>query len=212
MSKRSYRRLAVVAGAALAVGSMAPAMAVRIDAGAGAEAEIDPAGLVTELTGALPVELPDVALPTVGELNGTVITLGGLGLAGVGMAGAQVNGLVDNVLDHVTLATAGLGGDCGLVAVASCNAEPAVSAAVPVNVLGLNVLRDGILNNGGDLGLGVLGPITADVAAPIIAPVAANVGNILDGGVLNGLGGLGLGGLLDVDASANVLANVLAVL
>ena len=43
MSKRSYRRLAVVAGAALAVGSMAPAMAAQVGsnntAGAGVEVE-----------------------------------------------------------------------------------------------------------------------------------------------------------------------------
>ena len=49
MSKRSFRRLAVVAGAALAVGSMAPAMAVRVDAGAGAAAEVDPTMVVNDV-------------------------------------------------------------------------------------------------------------------------------------------------------------------
>ena len=68
MSKRSFRRLAVVAGAALAVGSMAPAMASRIDAGAGAGAgaSVDPGALITDITGSVPHTLlygPSVNLP-----------------------------------------------------------------------------------------------------------------------------------------------------
>ena len=181
MSKRSFRRLAVVAGAALAVGSMAPALAVRIDAGAGAEAEIDPTMVVNDvvnITGALP--LPELS---------------------------DANGLVDNVLDHATLLGLGLGGsllgaDCGLVAVASCNTTPVVDADIPVNAAGLNVLGGGILNNTGDLGLGVIAPI----AVPVVASVLD--GGILNAGLLGGpLGGL-LD--VAAAGNVNVLAGLLA--
>jgi hypothetical protein len=160
VSKRSFRRLAVVAGAALAVGSMAPAMAVRIDAGAGAEAEIDPTMVVNDvvnITDALPLPgLSALPIPTYTQLNGTVITVAGIG-AGTALAGGGLGaGIVDNVLDHATLLGLGLGGsllgaDCGLVAVASCNTTPVVDADIPVNAAGLNVLGGGILT-GGPLG------------------------------------------------------------
>lgn len=189
MSKRSYRRLAVVAGAALAVGSMAPAMAARLDAGAGASADVDPALVVNDVTailGTLPLPLPELGelpIPTYTQLNGTLLGVGGLGLGAVGLAGITANGLVDNVLDHVVIATGGLSGDCGLVSVLSCNTAP-TTVAVPVNASG--ILAGGILSNTGD----VLG------------------GDILGGDLLGGdlLGGLG--GILNLSGGANV--NVIA--
>jgi hypothetical protein len=214
VSKRSFRRLAVVAGAALAVGSMAPAMAARIDAGAGAGAgaSVDPSALITDITGTLPSTLP-VAVPTYTQVNGTVFGLGGLGLAGVGLGGSILNTvlghgdfLTDNILDHVTLlAGDDLGGDCGLVAVASCNGNTVVG--VPVNASGTNVLGGGILNDTGDLGIGVVAPVIAHVAAP----VSTDLSNVLHGGVLNhGLLGGGLlgGGLPGVNVLAAVVASL----
>jgi hypothetical protein len=53
VSKRSYRRLAVVAGATLAVGSMAPAMAAHVNANG---------------TGTATVDVSDVSLPSAGTL------------------------------------------------------------------------------------------------------------------------------------------------
>lgn len=208
MSKRSFRRLAVVAGAALAIGSMAPAMAVRVDA----DAEVDTDAVITDvvnITDALPIPavpaLPALpALPSITQVNGTILTTGVLanGLLGTGFGG--LNTLLGTAVGGLGL----LGGDCGLVAVASCNATPLVNAQVPVNaalpVNAAGILQGGILNNTGDLGLGVLAPITANVAAPVVATVGGILGGDLLGGDLLG----GLGGLLDVSAEGNV--NVLA--
>lgn len=205
MSKRSYRRLAALTGAALAVGSITPAMALRLDGGAGAGAEVDPEMIVNDvvnITGALPLpELGELPVPSYTQVNGTVLTLGALGLGGTfGVANNAVNN-ADNIVAAFDLG--GILPDCGLVAVASCNTSPASgNVALPVSLDGVNVLGGGILNNTGDLGVGVL--------APIAAPVAANVGNVLSGNNLLGLGLLdgGLGGILDADVS--VLAGVLA--
>jgi hypothetical protein len=82
VSKRSYRRLAVVAGAALACGTMAPAMAARVSAGegAGATASVNTVD-ISDVTGLLP-------------LNQQV--LGGLGLGGdLVLGGLQLTGVVD---------------------------------------------------------------------------------------------------------------------
>jgi hypothetical protein len=186
VSKRSFRRLAVVAGAALAVGSMAPAMAVRIDAGAGAEAEIDPTMVVNDvvnITGALPLpELGDLPIPSYTQLNGTLLTAGGLGLAGLGIGAGVANNAVNNA-DNI-VAALDLGGllpECGLVAVASCNTGASGNVVIPVQVAG---------NIGGfGLPLGV-----SDVTETVF-----------------GLTG-GLTGLLDVTATGdvNVIAGLLA--
>lgn len=93
MSKRSYRRLAVVAGAALAVGSMAPAMAAQVAANG---------------TGSATVDLSDVTLPATGTLVLSASALihdaeefaleSVLGGAQV-LADATVNGLQNDVDD-----------------------------------------------------------------------------------------------------------------
>ena len=80
MSKRSYRRLAVVAGAALAAGSMAPAMAIRLDdldatanAAGAASVSVD----VSDVMGS--VQSSNLSLPTslvFGTLGGVKATLG----------------------------------------------------------------------------------------------------------------------------------------
>jgi hypothetical protein len=63
VSKRSYRRLAVVAGAALAVGSTAPAMAQRIDARAVGTAAVSADAIdVSDVLGG--VQSTDLSLPT----------------------------------------------------------------------------------------------------------------------------------------------------
>lgn len=202
MSKRSYRRIAVVAGAALAIGSMAPAMAARIDADAGAELEADPTMVISDvvnITDALPIPavpaLP--ALPTFTQVSGTIVTTGMLGNLLLGTTFGGLNTVVGTAVGGL----GDLGGDCGLVAVASCNTASLVDASIPVNASG--ILEGGILNNTGDLGLGVFAPVAANVAAPVVA----TVGGLFGGGLPLGL----LDGLLNVEAdgSVNVLASVL---
>jgi hypothetical protein len=210
VSKRSFRRLAVVAGAALAVGSMAPAMAVRIDAGAGAEAEVDPTMVVNDvvnITGALPLPgLGALPIPTYTQLNGTLLTAGGLGLAGLGIGAGVANNAVNNA-DNI-VAALDLGGllpECGLVAVASCNTGGSGNVVIPVQVAGNHILSEGI-----------------DVAALNNPLAIVNVANGFGGfglplGVADvtetvfGLTG-GLTGLLDVTATGdvNIIAGLLA--
>jgi hypothetical protein len=50
VSKRSYRRLAVVAGAALAVGSMTPALAAQVSVSGDGDASVDVSGLTIPST------------------------------------------------------------------------------------------------------------------------------------------------------------------
>jgi hypothetical protein len=83
VSKRSYRRLAVVAGAALAAGSMAPAMAIRLDdldatarAAGAASVSVDAID-VSDVMGS--VQSTNLSLPTslvFGTLGGVKATLG----------------------------------------------------------------------------------------------------------------------------------------
>lgn len=181
MSKRSFRRLAVVAGAALAVGSMAPALAVRVDAGAGAEAEVDPTMVVNDvvnMTGALPLpELGDLPIPTYAQVNGTLFGVSGVAAGTVLAGGGLAADIDDNALDHATILGLGLGGsllgaDCGLAAVASCNTSPVVDADIPVNAAGLNVLGGGILNGG--LPGGLL-DVTVDGNVNVLAGLLASL-------------------------------------
>ena len=204
MSKRSYRRLAVVAGAAVALGSMAPAMAQRLDVSgvAGASVSVDPAEATSSVT-----DVTNILGPTAIPSTDDAVKLGILGIGIVDGQVTFVNNLVkghelyaqslaNDVLGKVvTLGGLGTsyigGGDCGLVNVASCD-----SIQVPVSASGVNVLGSGI--NVGDLGVAAAAPIAANVMAPINAAVQ-NVG-ILTGGPL------GLGTILD--PHAGLLATV----
>ena len=70
MSKRSYRRLAAVAGTALALGSMAPAMALRVGSEGDANVEIE----TIDVTGALG-DIQDADLLPLGAVVQTVGTV-----------------------------------------------------------------------------------------------------------------------------------------
>jgi hypothetical protein len=87
VSKRSYRRLAVVAGAALAVGSMAPAMA------AGLEVSDDSSVTVTVTP---QVTVPDPAVPELPDLP----------LESAGMVAADIQAIVDAGLQNDIAGTA----------------------------------------------------------------------------------------------------------
>ena len=133
MSKRSYRRLAVVAGAALAVGSMAPAMAARVanadSAGAGVSVDtVD----ISDVTGLLPVQqnLGGLGIGLVGNIAGSLLTTvsgapavvvpDALDLAGdalcvpTGLVGTGLATSIDAVAGlHVGLGSVGAGAGVG---------------------------------------------------------------------------------------------------
>jgi len=120
VSKRSYRRLAVVAGAALAVGSMAPALAARVDSAGTADLSVDTVDVNSILGGqssllstSSPLETVDSVKTLAGGTAFTAVndvkTLGfdALG-AGYCLVGAGTNAVLTG-LDAGVLANAGLG-------------------------------------------------------------------------------------------------------
>jgi hypothetical protein len=209
VSKRSYRRLAVVAGAALAVGSMAPAMAAQID-----------------VDGTTTVDVSsDVALPTVdaesliqgaflADAEGFVLdtVFGAQDLAGDSVAGLQTD--VDAIVSSLVDATSDLSVDVKVIA--GANAGPGGASAT---VSGLAV-------GTGDADLlGLIpepGTALADVQdslSPVVdfglgtafeAIALAGDAQVLATGTAGGLLGTGLGLVDGVSLSANVVAAVLA--
>ena len=133
MSKHSYRRLAIVAGTALAVGSMAPAMAAHVDAGSNGSATVDisggtaptvptilPAGFLSSLTDTALVtaqSAPGMALSDVNTIAGDLLGIGGDILAS-GLPAVDVN----------AGANASSGGSAG--------GNGSVSVTIPTDVLG----------------------------------------------------------------------------
>lgn len=216
MSKRSYRRLAVVAGAALAVGSMAPAMAVRISTEDGAAASVS-------------ADTVDVdSITSLLDLNGSE---GGLGL-GLGAVAGVAGSVVTTVggLPHFVVPTA-----LGLADDALCIPTGLVGTALDAEVgvlAGLHVGLGGIAGGAGALGLvnvpvaavGTVADCAFDLvgdtlhtvgavkaaATPVVSAgvgVAAGVVATATGvpGLVLGLPGhvMGLGDLLSVNASGN---------
>lgn len=213
MSKRSYRRLAVVAGAALAVGSMAPAMAARVSTSEVGEAavSVDTLG-VSDVTGLLP-NLP------LGSSLGAV----------TGIAGSVV-GTATGLPSFVVPTAFGLAGD------ALCIPTGVLGTALDANVgvlAGLNVGLGGVSGGAGAAGLASLpvaavGTVTGctfglvgdalqtvgavrTVAAPLVATGLGVAGGVVT--TATGVPGLvlglpsqvfGLGSLLNVTAAGNV--------
>ncbi|MEW6471894.1 MAG: hypothetical protein AB1679_06465 [Actinomycetota bacterium] len=211
MSKRSYRRLAVVAGAALALGSMAPAMAQRSNGG-DADADADASVEVT-----LP-DLSDLGL-SLGDLSGLVsvgniAALNNLAIndvtAIVNVLGLNVGDISADVLDTVNV------GDitANALGAATVNVSNVLNAGT-ANVANVTATVGDVTATVGDVSANVLN--VASVAN--VGDITANVGDILSGntigGGLLGLPGLldgGLDGILDLsgEASINVLASLLA--
>jgi len=124
VSKRSYRRLAAVTGAALALGSMAPAMAARVNA-----------------NGTADVEVTDVTLPQldISAATGLLTGVSGLAFSTVdatktlafsSVSGLQndVTGIAGDLLDGGSLLSLNVGGN----------------ANVGLNALGAGVQVDGL--------------------------------------------------------------------
>jgi hypothetical protein len=204
VSKRNIRRIALVAGAALALGSMAPAMAARIDVDGDASADVT-----------LP-ELGDLGLP-LGDLTGLVnvgnisalnnLAIGDVS-AIVNVLGLNVSDITANVLDSVNV------GDI------TAN----VLDAGTVNVANVLASVGDVTATVGDV-TATVGDVTAQVAnvAAIanVGDITANVGDVLSnndvlgGGLLgDGLLGLPLGSILDASLTGNIslLANVMGAL
>ncbi|HEV7863588.1 MAG TPA: hypothetical protein VGR20_12840 [Acidimicrobiia bacterium] len=182
MSKRSYRRLAVVTGAALAIGSMAPAMAARVTADTSGSASVSADAIdITDVTAGLP-------LPAVGTILPTALGVAGPLVANVttapGMLLADVSNIVGGALFLPgTVLGAVLAGSAPLVGAT-------VETVGDVAGLGLPTV------------LGTAGFVT-DTAFSTVGTLPQTV-LALPTGLLNG----GLTGLLGVSASGNV--NVLA--
>ena len=213
MSQRSYRRLAVVAGAALAVGSMAPAMAVRVSSSNVGEAavSVDTLG-VSDVTGLLPnLPLGSSLGAVTGIAGSAVATASGLpsfviptafGLAGDALC--VPTGLLGTALDANVGVLAGL--NVGLGGIAG-GASGAGLVNLPVAAVG--TVTGCTFDLVGDA-LGTVGAVQA-AAAPIVATglgVAGGVVTTATGvpGLVLGLPGqvFGLGNLLNVSAAGNV--------
>jgi len=190
VSKRSYRRLALVAGAAMAAGSMAPALAANVNAGGSSSASVD-------LSGVTP------GLPSVGGLVPTQF-VGGL----TGMA----IGTVQSAPAMVVTGVSGLMN--GALGIAGGLTNPATSLDVAGNAdLGLNALSAGVAVNGvADAASGLVDGVVAapgavvgtarGVAGPIVgtavgvAGTAVGMAQSAPGIALGPAGGLLNGGLL----------------
>jgi hypothetical protein len=143
VSKRSYRRLALVAGTALAVGSMAPAMAAHVDATGAGTAGLDVSG----------VSVPNVTLPlgVVAGVKNTALTtvqstqqllvadvaniasdLFYVGQAGVGAVGSP-SADVNAGLDVGSLAGTG----AGISAITGANGNASAGVTVPLDLSGV---------------------------------------------------------------------------
>jgi hypothetical protein len=216
VSKRSYRRLAAVTGAALAVGAMAPAMAARVDANGTTSANVD----ATDVTH---------GLPSVSTLVPTALVAGvaGTALSTVqntqGMALTDVNHLMTGILGI----TGGLTNGGSLLGV-----NVAGNANTSANVLGAGVAVNGV----GTAAAGIAGIVGGVAGAPsqvvgtalgVASPVVGTVlgltntasglaqtvpGTILGtgGGLLDG--GLGILGGSSVSGNVNVLASLMGAL
>jgi hypothetical protein len=213
VSKRSYRRLAVVAGAALAVGSMAPAMAVRVNAtGAGtAGAEVE----TIDVGNVLGSVQSNIALPT----NLATNAIGGLQTTvnrATPVLLADIFGLLDNV-ECVA--------DAGLTATAALNAR--VLGAVGIGLGGVSLNVAGLAAAPVEVAVGAtecLGGLQSDVFTTVgdVRGAANAVGGIatgtargavayagsLPGAVINTVSPLFLTDLINVRAGANAGALV----
>jgi hypothetical protein len=213
VSKRSYRRLAVVAGAALAVGSMAPAMAVRVSSSNVGEAavSVDTLG-VSDVTGLLPNLPLGSSLGTVTGIAGSAVTTAkslpsivvptAFGLAGDALC--IPTGLLGTALDANVGVLAGLNVGLGGIAGGASGAglvNLPVAAVGTVTGCAFNVVGDA---------MGTVGAVKA-TAAPIVATGLSVAGGVVATatslpGVVLGLPSqvFGLGSLLNVTAAGNV--------
>lgn len=230
MSKRSYRRLAVVAGAALAVGSMAPAMAVRVDGAgvAGANASVETVDVNDLLPQSVNIPLPGTAFigGTLHEVKSDLhtaktllvgdvhdIVSAALGCTDLGVN--AVGGVSAAVLANATVGTGGLNGAVRAL----------VNAPVFVATDGLFECLDGVKVAVGDtvsdakLAVGNVAG-TATVAATTAAAYATTLpsavlntaGGIIFNDALTAILSVRVAGAVSTSSSAGLASSVLTLL
>jgi hypothetical protein len=213
VSKRSFRRLAAVTGAALAIGSMAPAIAAQVTTDNSADVAVTPnlsAVSLPGLTSLVPAGLVPTAL--VANIAGSLLGTPGLVLTDV-----------SNIAGHgLAVPGAVLGTALGSTLTAN--------AGVVAGLGGVGIGGGGLLSTPAGI-LGITGPLVGDalttvghVAAPaqmaagsalgVVSTLPATVTS-LPGTVLSLPGfitGSGLTGILGVTGNANVLAGLMGTL
>lgn len=214
MSKRSYRRLAAVAGTALALGSMAPAMALRLGAEGTGDVNIETIDVTDVIGGVQSSNL----IPT-GALLTTVGSVRTLATGTAFLAITDVQNIVGGALGSARcLVGAGTDAAFGLVAAATADA----GLGVGLGGIGLGLEVGAIV--GAPLALvgnatTCLAPLqtaamstvahvqgAATAAGTLVTSTAlSTVGSapVLVGGVFNQVTPLLLGNLLNIGASAD---------
>ena len=205
MSKRSYRRLAVVAGAALAVGSMAPAMAARVSSGGTASASVDSVDISSVVD----------SIPPVSVSTGGVTLLAGSLLGTATSAPVLLFNDASNIVgDAMGMANGALGSSLSAAANGGVTAGPggatvnlAGVAGAPLNglgSLGSSGLVDDTLGTVNDV-TGIAVPTALGAADLATSTAFGAVGTAMSlPGTANGV----LSALMGSSASANV--NLLA--
>ena len=196
MSKRSYRRLAAVAGAALALGSAAPAMAIHI--GGDADGAVDAQVQTIDVSDVLSDVQSSDLIPT-GALLGTVGTVQEVATGTAFLAVQDVQTIVGGAIVGAQCLV-GAGTNAVLGVVAGANAEAGLD-------LGLGGLGLGL--DAGALAL-VGAPLTLvgsaqTCIAPLQAAVTGTVAHVQ--GAATGAAGLVTGTALTTVGSAPALVN-----
>lgn len=214
MSQRSFRRLAAVTGAALAIGSMAPALAAHVATSGDADVAVTPnpsAASVPAITGLLPTGLVPTAL--VGNIAGSLLATPGFVLADsthlVGDVLAVPTGLVGTVFGTTLNANAGVIAGLGGVSVGA-NGLLGAPTGIVGGVLGSSgpLVGDALTTVGH-----VAGPaqMVAGTGLGLVSTLPGTVGSLP--GTALGLPGVitgsGLTGILGISGNANVLAGVM---
>jgi len=225
VSKRSFRRLAVVAGAALAVGSMAPAMAAQVVStnSAGAGVAVDTIDVSQILGGAQSNQLPTSLV--LGNVNAVETLAGGTAFAAVAdvqkigydaLGGVQcVAGVgTSSVLGLGAVATGGATVGVGLGGVGLGLGGAAGLVAAPLTLVGnattcLNSLKGDVLTTanhvqGAAMMAAGLATSTALQAPGMAANLQPTVIHALSPLLLNNLATVGVSG----GASSNTVAGL----
>jgi len=181
VSKRSYRRLAALTGATLALAAAAPALALGVNAGGNGTVVLDGSGLL--------------------PLAPTTLVMSALSLADNAHNTAMVDALslnaaaMKDVSDLTGQAGTLLGIGTGAVHAVAVDAQSLIGA-VNVPAIAANVTT----TVNGPLVGDITGPLTGPVAAVVAAPVAA----IVNGGNVTLPGAGMLASLLSSSVSGNV--------
>ena len=215
MSKRSFRRLAAVTGAALAIGTMAPAMAARVTTSGDADVTVTPNLGAVSASGLTDGLLPAGLVPTalVADIAGSLLATPGFVLAdGTHLLGdvlAVPTGLVGTALGTTLNANAGVIAGLGGVSLGANGLLDAPTAIVGSVLAGTGPLVGDALTTVGDATAPVqlIAGAGLNLVSTLPATVSTLPGTVL--GLPSFITGSGLTGILGITGSANVLAGVM---